>query len=373
MVNKEQQNQLYNFGKNIYETTIVKRHLQNSCHDLDRLDRHTPNNTFTPRVQISYFRCYGCNRRTRKPHPIYLFSCQSCGRIFQTHRHLSRDMTEHIFFVTGCRTKLGHQVALKLLRANAYVICTTRSPNNAKDLYMQYEDYQKWKGKLYIYPETFDLDRPNLEEHIDKIAQWIYKNFARLDGIIHCAAQTIRWREKMEHNDTLYIKNRYGDYCHTPSNVSNSWNAHIEDVSQKEFEEVHRVNAIAPAIIIQHFLPLLKRSPYSPYIINTHAKEGLFNVSKGAIHIHTNMAKASLSMLTRTLIEQRIRTYNGRLICIHGVDPGWISVDEYYKESTPFIVPPLDEVDGAARLLFPLWKQYPSCRPTRRHFCRFWY
>ena len=38
------------------------------------------------------------------------------------------------------------------------------------------------------------------------------------------------------------------------------------------------------------------------------------------------------------------------------------------EEKRPWIVPPLDEIDGAARILFPLFSNFQSCSKTRRHF-----
>ena len=74
-------------------------------------------------------------------------------------------------------------------------------------------------------------------------------------------------------------------------------------------------------------------------------------------------------MMTRTLIEDKtLVTYRGKRFSIHGCDPGWISVDEYYENDRPFIIPPLDEIDGAARVLYPLFKKLTSYRKTRRHF-----
>ena len=110
----------------------------------------------------------------------------------------------------------------------------------------------------------------------------------------------------------------------------------------------------------------LSKTP--PYIINVHAREGLINVKKSKFHIHLNMAKIGLSMLTKCLVSSKLKTFNGELFRIHGVDPGWISVDEYYEENRPWIVPPLDEIDGAARILFPLFSNFQSCSKTRRHF-----
>ncbi len=139
-------------------------------------------------------------------------------------------------------------------------------------------------------------------------------------------------------------------------------------------EEVMRINCIGPMFLIKHLIPLLKKSSSVPYIINVHAREGLFNVNKSDKHPHTNIAKAGLVMLTRNIISMKLKTDKGISFSIHGCDPGWISVDEYYEKSSPWIVPPLDEYDGASRILFPIYKNISqSSWKTRRHFTHFKY
>lgn len=91
-------------------------------------------------------------------------------------------------------------------------------------------------------------------------------------------------------------------------------------------------------------------------------------VQKNDKHLHTNMAKAGVAMVTKCLAKSLPKTHAGRRIRVHGCDPGWISVYEYYEHSRPWIVPPLDEVDGAARILFPVFAKLKSCQKTRRHF-----
>jgi len=59
---------------------------------------------------------------------------------------------------------------------------------------------------------------------------------------------------------------------------------------------------------------------------------------------------------------------SGKKVSVHGCDPGWISVDEYYEDDAPWICPPLDEVDGAARVLFPVWRNFSGKEKTRVHF-----
>jgi len=102
---------------------------------------------------------------------------------------------------------------------------------------------------------------------------------------------------------------------------------------------------------------LFQKSEITPYIIHVHAREGIFDTIKAPIHIHTNMAKASLHMFTKCLNDCKYKTQNGKLISVNSSDPSWFIQDEYYKDKCPWIVPPLDEIDGAARILYPLFKQ----------------
>lgn len=74
--------------------------------------------------------CYGCDHYTHIFHANYVFSCVECGTKFENYRHFSQDLTGHVCIVTGARTKLGHQVVLKLLRAGA-TVGTTRYPQKA--------------------------------------------------------------------------------------------------------------------------------------------------------------------------------------------------------------------------------------------------
>jgi hypothetical protein len=49
---------------------------------------------------------------------------------------------------------------------------------------------------------------------------------------------------------------------------------------------------------------------------------GLFQCHKSDSHIHTNMAKAALAMVTKCLRSCKLRTEAGQLVLIHGCDPG---------------------------------------------------
>jgi NAD(P)-dependent dehydrogenase (short-subunit alcohol dehydrogenase family) len=261
-------------------------------------------------------------------------------------------------------------VTLKLLRAGSRVIGTTRYPKQTLDLFRQYDDSAQWINNLDIYAKGLDLDCPNLTEVFDSFVGYLSNKYGNVTNFVFCAAQTIRVREK-ERSETLSAadeRNRYGDAKFVHESHVNSWQMCIADLTQVEMEECFRINAIAPALLFQRLYPLLKRSPTAPYFVSVHAREGNFTCEKGPHHPHTNMAKAGLHMLTRCLAEADLKTMTGIPFAIHGCDPGWISVDEYYEEGRPWVVPPLDEADGAARILFPIFAKLPTESMSRKHF-----
>jgi NAD(P)-dependent dehydrogenase (short-subunit alcohol dehydrogenase family) len=367
----EAEKYLHSFAKD-HGNNVISRGLQTSCVALDNFDRATVPNKDRPRLPKGLYRkCYGCGVVCKSLHSNYLLSCYKCGVLFEKYRHFSVRQDGKVALVIGARAKLGHQVVLKLLRAGAVVIGTSRRPEEALKLYDGYYDREKWTSRLHIYPTSLDLDRSNLSERVDELCKWIEKGYGHLDILINSAAQTIRSREKNPNQSPE--KNRYGDAKFSSTEVQNSWQLTIDQITQQESEEVYRINAVAPLIIAQRCIPLMQLSPHTPYIINVHAKEGLFSVEKSPNHIHTNMAKAGLAMLTKCLSALRLRTKDGKKFSINGCDPGWISVDEYYENDRPFIVAPLDEVDGAARILYPLFTGLKGNGRTRRHFGRLCY
>jgi NAD(P)-dependent dehydrogenase (short-subunit alcohol dehydrogenase family) len=214
-----------------------------------------------------------------------------------------------------------------------------------------------------------------MEPEFVKFRDFISTTTTKVDILINCAAQTIRHREKMSQSERdLSVEfNRYGDSKYVKPEAVNSWNMTLPDITQEEMEELFRINSIAPVILTKVFIEMLHNSD-RPFLVNVHAKEGLLSTHKTAKHMHTNMAKVALAMFTRCLAENRYKSAtSGAKFSIHGCDPGWISVDEYELHGSPWITPPLDEVDGAARILYPIWLNRSTKPKTRRHFEQFRY
>jgi NAD(P)-dependent dehydrogenase (short-subunit alcohol dehydrogenase family) len=133
----------------------------------------------------------------------------------------------------------------------------------------------------------------------------------------------------------------------------NTWALKLDEVSLVEFMEVQTINSTAPFIIVGKLREMMKRDSdiNDKFIINVSSMEGQFyKPFKAVTHPHTNMAKASLNMMTRTSGLDYARDN----IYMNSVDTGWITNENanfWEKQFTP----PLDEVDGAARVLAPIW------------------
>lgn len=82
----------------------------------------------------------------------------------------------------------------------------------------------------------------------------------------------------------------------------NSWKFELEDVPLADLAQVMLINAIAPFVLVSKLKPMLEKSPSTArFIINVSAMEGQFSrKNKTSRHPHTNCAKASLNMMTRT-------------------------------------------------------------------------
>ena len=137
----------------------------------------------------------------------------------------------------------------------------------------------------------------------------------------------------------------------------NSWRLLLADVPSVELLEVHLVNAIAPFVLNARLKPLMLRtSERDKHIVNVSAVEGQFyRKFKTTRHPHTNMAKAALNMMTRTAATD----YHGDGIHMNSVDTGWVTDEDPVEIAARKTVeqrfhPPLDIVDGAARIVDPI-------------------
>ena len=346
-------------------------------------------------------KCYVCKKEFSTVHHFYDRLCLPCAEENFAKRTELADLSGRVALLTGGRVKIGYQAGIKLLRAGARLIVTTRFPRDSAARYARESDFGEWADRLEIY--GLDL------RHTPSVEAFCHEVLAteqRLDFIINNACQTVRrpanFYEHMRETETAALtsmparvrkllgsyEDPYANHAINPkSDVAllasglqeesslfpqglldqdlqqvdlrgrNSWRLLMAEVPSVELLEVHLVNAIAPFIINARLKPLMMRTPErDKHIVNVSAVEGQFYRSHKTVrHPHTNMAKAALNMMTRTSAAD----YVSDGIHMNSVDTGWITDEDpeeiaARKTAEHRFHPPLDIVDGAARIVDPI-------------------
>ena len=388
--------------------------------------------------------CYVCKQMYSQIHHFYDQLCPTCAEFNFAKRTETADLRGRVALLTGGRVKIGYQAGLKLLRAGASLIVTTRFPRDSAARYAEEPDFGEWSDRL----EIFGLDL----RHTPSVEAFCHELVAtrdRLDFIINNACQTVRrppefYAHMMEgetaaaHDVPEHLRKLLGRYeglrryamlpeagspearspeAGAPSLAKslgadqapgitraaelsqvpllaeefagqqhpdlqdmfpqgrldqdlqqvdlrgrNSWRLLMDEVPSVELLEVQLVNAIAPFLINARLKPLMLRSPRSgersrdKHIVNVSAVEGQFyRKFKTTRHPHTNMAKAALNMMTRTSATD----YQGDGIHMNAVDTGWVTDEDPAELAARKVIeerfhPPLDIIDGAARIVDPI-------------------
>lgn len=354
-------------------------------------------------------KCYVCKAEFRRLHFFYDQMCPPCAALNWEKRNQTADLSGRVALITGARVKIGYQAAILLLRAGARVIVTTRFPHDAAARYAREPDFASFADRLQIH--GLDL---RLTPAVERFTQHLLAREDRLDFIIHNACQTVRrppgfYAHLVDHerlppgalapdlrpllaayHDDRRARHGAGDdpalLSQAPFTAEdraltgrvdlfpagafdadlqqidlrpqNSWRLTLAEVPTVELLEVHLVNAVAPFVLSGKLKPLMLRHPSrDKHIVNVSAMEGQFyRDHKTDKHPHTNMAKAALNMLTRTSAADYAR--DG--IHMNSVDTGWVTDEDpaqiaARKKEIHGFHPPLDIVDGAARIVDPIF------------------
>ncbi len=361
--------------------------------------------------------CYVCKQHYSVIHHFYDQLCPACAEFNFTKRTELADLRGRVALLTGGRVKIGYQAGLKLLRAGATLVVTTRFPRDSAKRYAQEPDFELWKDRL----EIFGLDLRSIPS-VEALCSHLLATLPRLDFIVNNACQTVRrppafYAHMMEGETTAgqtmpecarkllgaYDAHRHSlpaleadsalaphgelpraaelsqiplvaddfltqkhlfpagrldrDLQQVDLRGRNSWRLLMAEVSSVELVEVQLINAIAPFIINARLKSLMLRTPErDKHIVNVSAVEGQFYRHwKTTRHPHTNMAKAALNMMTRTSATD----YQADGIHMNSVDTGWVTDEDPVeiaarKQEEQRFHPPLDIVDGAARIVDPI-------------------
>ena len=320
-------------------------------------------------------RCYVCKQPYRLVDADYHQLCPECSQ-FNRERRIARcDLRGRRALITGGRVKIGFHIALKLLRDGAETMVTTRFPRDAARRFASVEDSADWLDRLHIRGVDL-LDLGAMVRLIDAVHQ----EFGSLDILINNAAQTV-YRPQEYHREVLALEEApltgraarievtspdsqrlfptgMIDETGQPLDLRqvNSWVLRDSEVSPQEWLQVQVVNAFAPFMLTSRLRPLLEKSAHGDrYVVQVSAMEGVYEQrGKTPRHPHTNMAKAALNMLTRTVADD----YAAAGIFMSSVDTGWVTDEKPHEAKTAHrsqgFRPPLDVVDGAARVYDPI-------------------
>jgi NAD(P)-dependent dehydrogenase (short-subunit alcohol dehydrogenase family) len=380
--------------------------------------------------------CYVCKQDYAAIHHFYDQLCPACAEFNFKKRTESTDLTGRVALLTGGRVKIGYQAGIKLLRAGAHLIVTTRFPRDSAARYAREPDFAAWGHRL----EIFGLDLRHTPS-VEAFCRHLLNTRERLDFIINNACQTVRrppdfYQHMMEREaaalpdltepmrqvlgayeglrgyhilpegdgQAVVLNSKIADMAgltHAaqlsqvallPEELAarhggcgdklsppqadlfpqgrldqdlqqvdlrerNSWRMMMAEVPAVELLEVQLVNAIAPFLLNARLKPLMLRVPSrDKHIVNVSAVEGQFyRKFKTTRHPHTNMAKAALNMMTRTAAAD----YHADGIHMNAVDTGWVTDEDpvhiaIRKTREHRFHPPLDIVDGAARIVDPI-------------------
>src|SRR6476661_693920 len=131
--------------------------------------------------------CYVCKQKFTDIHFFYDQLCPECAAFNYAKRTETADLTGRVALLTGGRVKIGYQAGIKLLRAGARLIVTTRFPRDSAARYAEERDFEDWGDRL----EIFGLDLRHTPS-VEAFCHHVLATRERLDFVVNNACQTVR-------------------------------------------------------------------------------------------------------------------------------------------------------------------------------------
>lgn len=365
-----------------------------------------------PRLHIEkdnlYNRCYVCKEYfdSNYFYGRYKGMCIACG-IFNYQQKIKMADLRHIkALVTGVRHKIGFQTVIKLLRCGATVIGSTRYPYAAWYNYSKETDFETWKHRLILlqcdftksdqvkslinYVKTMNISvlinnacqtaRPS-KEYVEQLLNFedmlaysitdsssdntdntdnkiialtpstmITLSPNSVDNYNNILVNYPIWPLEALEKASSFKLNKFGDIVEYMTRDKTSWTKTLDDIDTGEILEVNVINQIVPTLLINQIKPTMSTPAF---IINVTALEGQFDNKKTGTHPHTNMCKAAMNMLIKTMAESKHKNNKG--FHYFAIDPGFVSgVNSKTKSDLTSIEYPLSARDGASRILDPV-------------------
>ncbi|KAL2008616.1 hypothetical protein VTN00DRAFT_6810 [Thermoascus crustaceus] len=198
-------------------------------------------------------------------------------------------------------------------------------------------------------------------------APWV----AGIEGKIRLQVES---REDIDDQQKEVIRKGLGTDDDTEKDGKSSWLQTLHEIPYEDMISTHSVNAFVPLILCRELLGHMGSAKSSSnnedvqpetsstskrssrplgYIINVSSREGILEDRKNSRmkeghHVHTNMSKAAINMITET---EATRAWNNRCVAMNTVDPGYMSAAPEHQTEEGC---PIGFEDGAARVLWPI-------------------
>lgn len=137
-----------------------------------------------------------------------------------------------------------------------------------------------------------------------------------------------------------------------------SWVQSLDEIPYEDIITAHSVNTFVPLILIRELRDSMRQRggrEHAAHVVNVSSREGIFETrrnhpAKRAKHVHTNMSKAGLNMITET---EAADMWEKDGIAMNTVDPGYMSAAPEMEAAFDG-ERPIGWEDGAGRVLWPI-------------------
>uniref|UniRef100_L2FCH4 Oxidoreductase n=1 Tax=Colletotrichum fructicola (strain Nara gc5) TaxID=1213859 RepID=L2FCH4_COLFN len=361
--------------------------------------------------------CYVCSRSLSQEqrHKTLGSMCVACGDFNLVERAYS--MPGHLWLlqktalVTGARINLGFHTALRLLRCGAFVIASSRYPEVAFSRYQKELDFEDWKDRLRIATKVIlrkedrrldiwinnaaqTLTDPINKEQIattrekelleqsgasDAVNQVVVRSgyTARVRGgatLPGISGQDMKLLEASSPTDSAVIETPMSNTQISLPPGPSSWVQSLSDIPYEDVITAHSVNTFVPLILIRELLPGMQDG----HIVNVSSREGIFETDRNSSakrghHVHTNMSKAGLNMITET---EAATAWKKHKVAMNTADPGYMSAAPEYEDARGG-ERPIGWEDGASRVLWPIARSVreqkdPETMHVRKDYAPMW-
>ena len=186
--------------------------------------------------------------------------------------------------VTGANRGLGIEFVKQYLKRGENVVATCRKPDEAINLKKLHEKY--------IY--SLKVVKLNVTDQIsvDKSFNEVKNDISALDILINNAGIISGGKSRYHALGKLYTEN---------------------------IVDVFAINSIAPVLIMERYLPLLKKGN-NPKVINISSRMGSVSLKTSTSTYSYDASKAALNMFTKALSYRLVKD-NIIMLALH---PGWV-------------------------------------------------